>query len=162
MNDRAPTHTRLEGNADYEAALDSVIARATRRLRLFERSLGRSFNSPRRTDSLRAFLLASRRNRLTIVLHDVDNVTCDCPRLICLLRQFSHAISIHQTLSEARAVYDPIAIADELHYLHRFHYDGTRGLLAIDDPHGARRFVERFEEILEASVPTVFATTLGL
>lgn len=163
MNDEViPQHTRLDGSTDYEAALDMVIARATRRLRIFDRALGRSFNAPRRHHLLRSFLLENRANRLHIVLHEVDNVTRDCPRLVTLLRQFSHGITIHQTLPVARGVYDPFAVADDQHLVQRFHYDDARGLLAIDDPHGARPFVERFEEILEASLPAVAPTTLGL
>jgi hypothetical protein len=37
-----------------------------------------------------------------------------------------------------------------------------RGLLALDDPIGTHTLAERFEEIWEASSPTVAATTIGL
>jgi hypothetical protein len=157
-----PRHTRLEGIADFEAALDTVIARATRRLRVFDRALGRGFDSARRHELLRSFLLANRANRLQIVLHDVANVVRDCPRLVSLIRSRSGAIAIHQTLPDAHGVYDPFAVADERDFVHRFHYDDTRSVLALDDPHGARQFVERFDEILAASGPAFAATSLGL
>jgi hypothetical protein len=35
-------------------------------------------------------------------------------------------------------------------------------VLALDDPHSARQFVERFEEVLGASFPAVAANPLGL
>lgn len=157
-----PHHTRIESNGDYEAALDTVIGKATRRLRLFDRTLGRSFDNPRRQEALRRFLLANRANRCEIVLHEVENLGRDCPRLTNLLRQFSHAISIHQTLPDAHGACDPFAIADEQHFVHRFHYDDTRGLLALDDPHAASPLLERFAEILAVSVPVAAPTTLGL
>jgi hypothetical protein len=59
-------------------------------------------------------------------------------------------------------VYDPFAVIDERHYVHRFHYEGSRGVLALDDVPSAHGFVQRFEEIWEASAPAVCATTLGL
>jgi hypothetical protein len=163
VNDNThPPHTRLEGGASYEVALDLLIRRATHRLRLFERVLGRAYNSSRRYDLLRAFLLAGRANRLQIVVHDPANIVRDCPRVASLLRQFGNAVTIHETLPEARGVYDPFAVADEQHFVHRFHYADTRAVLALDDPEGARQCIERFDQILEASIPAVPATTLGL
>ena len=163
MSDGAtPQHTHIESNSAYEAALDTLIGKATRRLRIFDRTLGRTFDTPQRYERLRHFLLAHRTNRLQIVLHDAQNVSRDCPRLARLLRDFSHAISIHETLPEAHGVYDPFTIADDRHFAHRFHYEDARGLLALDDPHGAGSFVERFTEIFDASFPAVAPTTLGL
>jgi hypothetical protein len=163
MNDEVtPHHTRLDGTTDFEAALDTVIVRTTHRLRVFDRGLGRRFDSAQRHELIRSFLLANRANRLQIVLHEVDNVVRDCPRLVSLMRSRSGAISIHQTLPDAHGVYDPFTIADERDFVHRFHYEDTRGVIAMDDPHGARQLIERFEELLAASRPAVPATPLGL
>jgi hypothetical protein len=157
-----PTHRRLEGNAEYDAAMDQLLARPVRQLRLFDRQLGAAFNGARRHDALRAFLLARRSNRVQIVVHDSANLWRDCPRLINLLRSFPHAIAIHETEPQAKGVYDPFAIADDRDYLRRFHYEDSRGLLALDDPQGAQGLIQRFEEIWEASAPSTSATTLGL
>jgi hypothetical protein len=157
-----PQYEKLLGSAQYEAAYERLLARPQRMLRIFDRQLGKSFNAAARYELLRAFLLASRANRLQIVLHDTSTLARDCPRIVNLLRQFSHAISIHETEPQAKGVYDPFAVADERDYLHRFHYDAPRSLLALDDVQGARGFVDRFNEIREASVPAASATTLGL
>jgi hypothetical protein len=53
-------------------------------------------------------------------------------------------------------------LLDDCHYLHRFHFDGPRGVLALDDSAGALPLIERFAQIWEASAPAVSATTLGL
>jgi hypothetical protein len=158
----APEHRKLEGNLEYEKALDTLFARTGRKLRIFDRMLGTAYSSTGRHDLLRRFLLTSRTRTVQIVLHDVSNLQRDCPRLIDLLRQFSHALSIHETELQAKGVYDPFAVMDDRDYLHRFHYDDTRGLLGLDDPHAARGFVQRFEELWEASSPAVSGTTLGL
>ncbi len=160
--DPVPEHRKLEGNLEYETALDTLFTRPGRKLRVFERQLGPAYNSPGRYDALRRFLLASRTRTIQIVLHDASNLQRDCPRLINLLRQFSHAVTIHETEPQAKGVYDPFAVMDDRDYVHRFHYDDARGLLGLDDPHEARAFVQRFEELWEASAPTASGTTLGL
>jgi hypothetical protein len=155
-------HRHLAALQEYQAALDLVLARPARTLRVFDRVLGEAWNSPARTETLRGFLLRSRTQRLLVVLHETSTLVRDCPRLMDLLRRFSHAISIHETPPQAKQVYDPFVLADERDYVHRFHYDSARGLLALDDPQGALALAHRFEEIWEASTPAVSATTLGL
>jgi hypothetical protein len=164
MTDRTPTaqHTKLNGLAEYEAAMEQLLARVQRTLRIFDQHLTRSFDTPARHDLLRAFLLRSRANRIQVVLHDASNLPRDCPRLMHLLRQFSHALAIQQTQAHARRVYDPFALADERDHLHRFHYDDARALLVLDDPPATQPFVERFQELWEASEPAASGTTLGL
>ena len=158
----APQHTPIVGNAAYAAALDTILGRPKRIVRIFENVLGSDYNTTRRFELLRAFLLANPRNRLQIVAHDVQSLDRNCPRLLNLLRLHAHAISIHETHQAAKAVYDPFAVVDDLHYVHRFHFEEMRGLLALEDPIGTHTFIERFGEIWEASSPAVSATTLGL
>jgi hypothetical protein len=154
--------SNIDGNHEYEAALDTLFAQSGRVLRIFDRALSGAYNVPRRHELLRSFLLANRGARIQIVVHDAANLARDCPRLMNLVRDFSHAIGFNETQAEAKSVYDPFAVIDERHYVHRFHYDGPRGVLALDDVQGAHGFVQRFEEIWEASAPAVSATTLGL
>jgi hypothetical protein len=99
--DSAPEHRKLEGNLEYEQALDTVFARPGRKLRIFDRLLGTAYNGATRYDLLRRFLLASRTRTIQIVLHDTSNLQRDCPRLINLLREFSHAVTIHETEPQA-------------------------------------------------------------
>lgn len=157
-----PRHEKLTGNTEYEAALDRLLERPRRHLRIFDRQLGKGFNSIARQDLLRAFLLRNRANRVQIVLHDASNLVRDCPRLMNVLRQFSHAVAIHETEAHAKRVYDPFVLADDRDHLHRFHYDDSRALLALDDPAGTQPLLDRFEELWEASAPSSSATTLGL
>jgi hypothetical protein len=162
MEENNPEHRALDGSQDYEAAIDVLLARPQRTLRIFDRQLGAGYNSVRRYELLRSFLLRSRANRLYIVLHDAGNLARDCPRMLNLLRQFADAVAVYETEGQARRACDPVALADERDYLHRFHYDHARALLALDDPQGAHGLLQRFQEIWEASVPAVSATTLGL
>lgn len=156
-------HRQLNSTADYTEALDILIGLARHRLRIFDYNLeDGGYTTLRRYDLLRTFLLASCSNRLEIVLHDIDYLTRFCPRILSLLKQFSHAITIQETTPQAKAIYDPFTIADEACFLHRFHYDNPRALLALHDIEGSHVLIKRFEEIRAASAPAIPATILGL
>ncbi len=159
----APEYRRLEGPQEYEQAIDAIIQQASHQLRIFDYDLkNEGYNSLQRFDLLQSFLLASRANHLVIVLHDTRYLTSECPRMMNLVRQFSHAISIYQTTTEARVATDPFIIADDAHFLHRFHYDHPRAALSLNDKDAALDLIRRFNEILELSEPAAPPTTLGL
>ncbi|MGH8619068.1 MAG: hypothetical protein ACREUW_15355 [Burkholderiales bacterium] len=160
--ERMPGDRPLAGGVEIESAIDGLIAEADAHIRLFDRALTRAWNSPQRHDLLRAFLLKRRTNKLEIVLHETGNLTRDCPRLMLLVKQFSHALAIRRTLPAARRVYDPFAIADDLLFVHRFHFDDLRGVLTRADLAATQLMRKRFAEIWEASTPAMAATTLGL
>ena len=157
-----PGERSLEGMRAYEAAVDELIANAQRTVRIFDRALGRGFNSAQRVDALSRLLLDRRTNRVHIVVHDASNIIVDCPRLMMLLRRFSDTLAIRQTLPAARGAYDPFAIADEVRFVHRFHYDSMRGVAVIGDLAATRTLLNRFDDIWEASSPAASATTIGL
>jgi len=148
---------------EYQHALDTVIAQAQQCLQVFDKDLHEgAWNSPPRYALLKQFVLRHPRNRVQIVLHSVDHVSRYCPRLLNLQRQYSFAVFIHETLPEARSVFDPMLIADGCHYVHRFHHTQPRGEHVLHDPEQTQGLVRRFDEIWQASRVAVTATTLGL
>lgn len=155
-------YRRFEGMREYESLIDDMIPQAQSIIRIFDRSLSRRYNTPTRIELLRRFLLAARPNRLLIALHRTDTLERDCPRMIELLRQFSHSVVIRETLRPARHVYDPFVIFDASHYLHRFHYDHLRAAQGTNELAGAQLLIDRFAEIWEASGPPISATVSGL
>jgi hypothetical protein len=158
-----PSSGRFDTLAEYRLAIDRALLAARRTIRMFDRNLeDAGFNDLARHAGLRAFLLSGRDRRLDLVLHDVDYVQRYCPRLMTLLRQFSHAVNIHQTTAEARGVYDGILVVDEAHYVHRFHFDHPRGDWVLNDLAQTQPLLRRLESVWEASAAAVSATTLGL
>ena len=155
-------YRRFEGMREYEVLIDSLIPQTQRMIRIFDKSLSRAYNSTARFESLRQFLLAGPSNRLLIVLHETTVLERDCPRMIELLRQFSTAVKINETLKAAKHVYDPFVIFDATHYLHRFHYQHLRAAQGSNDVVGAQLLLDRYGEIWEASAPAVSANTTGL
>ncbi len=156
-------HDILEGEVAYAQAIDHVIGLAQRTLHVFDADLAiGGYVSMDRYVALRDFLQRDRGNRLVIVLHDTSHLTGHCPRLMELLRIHAHAAAVWQTHEHARYASDPFVIADGRHYVHRFHRDGRRFLLARHDPAGAGELEDGFAQLLEASHPAAPATTLGL
>lgn len=155
-------YRRFESAREYETLIDRMIPDAQRAIRVFDRALAREWNSAQRCELLRRFLLADRVNRLLIVVHDAEPIARECPRLADLVRQFSPAVRIHETLSLAKHVYDPFVVFDASHYLHRFHYRYLRAAQGTHDIVGAQQLLDRFSEIWEASVHAVTAGTSGL
>ncbi|MCX7137468.1 MAG: hypothetical protein NTW47_12760, partial [Proteobacteria bacterium] len=157
--ERMPGERKLAGVIAYDEALDELIANAAHTIRIFDKNIGRNFNTPQRYDLLGKFLLAHRTSRVKIVLHETANIVRDCPRLILLLKRFSHGLAIHQTLPAARRVYDPFAVAGDTRFVRRFHHTDMRGAATIGDVAATSLLVKRFDEIWEASTPAVAATT---
>jgi hypothetical protein len=155
-------YRRFEGMREYEALIDQLIPQTQRTIRIFDKSLARAYNSVQRFESLRRFLLAGRANRLTIVLHETATIERDCPRMIELVRLFSGAVKINETLKAAKQVYDPFVIFDASHYVHRFHHEHLRAAQGSNDVIGAQQLLDRYAEIWESSAPAVSANTTGL
>ena len=155
-------YRRFEGMVEYEAVIDGLIPQTLRTIRVFDRSLSRAWSSSQRYETLRQFLLANRANRLLVVVHDAEPIERECPRVVDLVRQFSAAVRIHETLSPAKHVYDPFIVFDASHYVHRFHYRYLRAAHGANDVIGAQQLLDRFAEIWEASAHAVSAGTSGL
>jgi hypothetical protein len=163
MNDDTLQHTQFDGVADYIAALDTVCSSAQHTLNIFEQNYEDiGFNSEARYDMLRHFLLSSPINRLNLLAHDTQHLIRYCPRMMMLLKQFGHSMAIYQTPLSLQNVTEPFAVADNAHYVRRYHFDDTRGLLGKNDPEEARRLNSRFHEMWASSHPGASATKLGL
>jgi hypothetical protein len=155
-------YRRFEGMREYESLLDGLIPQTQRYIRIFDKRLSRSYNSPERQELVRQFLLGNPLNRLMIVVHEAAPLDLECPRLVHLLQQFGHAIKIRQTQRAASHLYDPFVVFDASHYLHRFHYDHLRAAVGTHDVNGANELLDRFGEIWEASTPAAVAGATGL
>ena len=163
MSDSALQHTKLDGIVDYTAALDTLCKLVRRNLCLFDKNFdGLGFNSEARYETLRSFLLASPANRLFVLAHDTHYLSTLCPRMMMLLHQFGHSMFIYQTPDRLHQVTEPFSVADDAHYVRRFHFDDPRGVLAQHDPENARVLKSRFMEMWAASHPATSTTRLGL
>lgn len=156
-------HSAFTGASEYIAALDTLCGLAHSTLCVFEKNFAEiGFNSETRIAALRSFLIANPANRLQLLAHDARPMVQRCPRLMLLLRQFSHSMHIYQTPEHLQHLSEPFAVADASHYVRRFHFDDPRGILAQYDVEGSRVLKSRFAEMWASSRPALSATTLGL
>lgn len=163
MDGNAQQHIRLDGIADYTGALDMLCGLAKRSLHLFEKNYeGLGFNAEARYETLRGFLLASPANRLFMLAHDTRYLSTLCPRMKMLLEQFDSSMFIYQTPKHLQSITEPFGVADDMHYVRRFHFDDPRGIFAQHDPENALALKLQFMELWSVSRQAISPTTLGL
>ncbi|MEQ1593114.1 MAG: hypothetical protein ABL892_12110 [Thiobacillaceae bacterium] len=149
--------------AEYQTALDQLIAAAKHHIRIHDRNLDTGgFNSSERYDSLRKFCLTGTGQRIEILLDDPAYLQNQCPRLMTLLRDFSHVIEIRQTEAGSERPEFGFALADRSAVLKRFDKDASQGQLDLDDAAGAVLLHQQFDQLWQRAPASVSATTLGL
>jgi hypothetical protein len=159
----APIYERFETNQGFQAAVDRLLEQPGRELRVFDPDgAALRLNDPARVERLERFLLASRTRRLYLVVHGTDHLTRHCPRLMGLLRRFSHAVQINRTQEEIREVQDAFLLLDSVHYVRRPVATLFRGSIGLDDENEGQALRGHFDEIWTASYPAVSSTTIGL
>jgi hypothetical protein len=165
LSEQAPQaqYVQFDTEADFQQAVDRLLAAPGRELRIFDPDLSAlRLNAPQRIEQLRLFLAASRTHRLYIAVHDPDHLTKQCPRMMALLARYVHAIQINCTQEEIRGLQDSFLVFDQSHYLRRPVAQWFRGALGLHDETEALTMRARFTEIWSASFPGVASTTLGL
>jgi hypothetical protein len=159
----APIYERFDTNQGFQAALERLLEQPGRELRVFDPDgAALRLNDAGRIERLEGFLLASRTRRLYLVVHDTDHITRQCPRLLTLLRRFSHAMQINRTHEEIREVQDAFLLLDSMHYVRRPVAQLFRGAIGLGDENEGQALRGRFGEIWAASYPAVSSTTIGL
>jgi hypothetical protein len=159
----APIYERFDTSQGFQAAVDRLLEQPGRELRLFDPDgAALRLNDPQRIEGLERFLIASRTRRMYLVVHSTDHLTRQCPRLLTLLRRFSHAMQINQTHEEIREVQDAFVLLDAMHYVRRPMATLFRGAMGLGDENEGQALRGRFAEIWAASYPAVSSTTVGL
>lgn len=148
---------------DYQSALDALVDEAQWRLRIYDATLEKAgLNAVARYDRLRAFCLGSPQRRIEILLDDPAHVQTQCPRLMNLLRDFSHVLEIRQTENESPRPAHSFALADRGVWLKHFDKNALPGQWVRDDAAGAVLLHQEFDQLWQRAIPNVSASTLGL
>lgn len=163
LSDETLQLTHFLGVANYIAALDTICGNARNNLFIFDKDfINCGFNSQVRVEKLNKFLLSNPNNRLLLLAHDIYPLSQHCPRLMSLLRQFSHNMLIYQTPKHLQNLSEPFVVADELQYARRFHFNDNRGVIALNDGEGAHRLKIRFMEMWAESSQNISTATFSL
>jgi len=159
----APIYERFDTNEGFQTSVERLLEQPGRELRVFDPDgAALRLNDPQRIEHLDRFLLASRTRRIYLVVHNTDHITRQCPRLMTLLRRFSHAMQINRTHEEIREVQDSFLLLDGMHYVRRPVASLFRGAMGLGDENEGQALRGRFGEIWSASYPAVSSTTVGL
>ena len=165
MNAQAPKpeYRPFSGDAEFQLAVDQLLAQPGRELRIFEPDgSALKLNAPARVALLEAFLRASRTHRILMVVHETEYLTRSCPRMMDFIKRFNHAIQINRTHEEIRSLQDAFMVLDAAHYVRRPMASRMRGAIGLNDDTEALSMRSRFIEIWSASYPGVAGTTAGL
>lgn len=153
----------FDTRAAYQQAIDRVLSSATREVCVFDSDLKiMEFDNRIRADAIAAFFAGGRDRKLRIVLHDIDHLTRYSPRMMALLKRYSHSFAVRQTPESLRSLADCIVLADGVSGVIRFHADHFRGKVLTKQAPEVHDWQQRFEDLWQESIPGVSATHLGL
>lgn len=156
------SRTLITNLADYQSAIDQILALAERELLIFDHSLAElALESLPRHGQLER-LLGEGQHHLQIIVRDSAHLLGRMPRLLELLRVHAHHFSALECAPSLSHLTDAMIIADGCHGLIRFHQDQPRSKLLIDEPGEIGPYLHRFQEIVGEGGTPLNATTLGL
>lgn len=157
------TETPFTDEAGFRAALDAVIATASREIRIVDSRLERMrLDDVARAEALARFLAAAPLRRLHIVLHDPQYAAMHYPRLHTLIRRFPNSVEVRESSAEFKDIADCFLLADERHGAIRFHRDHPRGKLLQNAADEIRPWWQRFDELWRSAAPCLTPTLIGL
>lgn len=153
----------FETPGEFRGAFDALLASTHRQLRLYDHDLGLlEFDHAPRHTALRALCVAGGGRRIELLLDDISRVAREHPRLMQLVRDFSHVLEIRQADPEAPRPDQAFALSDRHGVLLRADKAAVHGTLHLDDPGRAMALHQSFEGMWQRSPASVSATTLGL
>ena len=153
----------FETPTEFRAAFDALLAGTLRQLRLYDHDLGLFDidHLPRHT-ALRTLCVAGGGRHIELLLDDISRVVRDQPRLMQLVRDFSHVIEIRQADPGAPRPDQAFVLADRHGVLLRADKAAVHGTLHMDDARDSVALQQSFEGMWQRSQASVAATTLGL
>jgi hypothetical protein len=155
--------TEFATPSELHAAFDALLARTHRQLRVYDTDLSLfDLDQLPRHAALRALCVAGSGHRIELLLDNIHHLSRDCPRLMQLLRDFSHVLEIRQADPDAPRPDQAFAVADHHSALIRADKTALRGALYLDDPSRTVNLHQGFEAMWQRAQTHVSATTLGL
>jgi len=153
----------FETPSEFRAAFDTLLAHTLRQLRVYDHDLNLlELDHLPRHEALRALCVAGGGRRIELLLDDPHRIALGCPRLMQLVRDFSHVIEIRQADPDAPRPDQAFVLADRHGVIVRADKAAVHGTLHLDDAHDAVVLHQSFEAMWQRSQTHVSATTLGL
>lgn len=161
--DGAGFEQRFDTYREYSNAVGQTLEAAEGELCVFDPDLAQTgLESSKCVALIERLLLARPGARLRIVLHDTSHLESRSPRLLDLMRRFSHCAEVRQSPDDLRNLTDCYLLTHNDTGVVRFHRDWPRGKWFVANPEEAATWLSRFTQLWECSTPAVPATRLGL
>ncbi|MBW7859837.1 MAG: hypothetical protein H3C33_01905 [Rhodocyclaceae bacterium] len=159
-----PTEHPFDTYAEYRRAVLELLRSARQTIVLFDPDLSQTgIESLHGAEAIAAFCERTTfPESLRIALHSPRYVERECPRLLRLVSQFGHRITIRITSARFRNQEQPFLVVDGEHYVTRFHQDDPRGKLCMEDGEGAATLLSHFEILWQHARPGPTGTPLGI
>lgn len=153
--------TQFASRQAFQEQLLACFGQARLRLQLFDPDFALwGLGTPQADAVLRRFLAGH--GCIELVAHSNAHLERACPRLMRLLKDFSHAIECRVTNKSLRQLTDSFCIADGKHIVRRFHCDHLRGESVFDAPADTTLCAERFMAIWAETEAGLHVSTAGL
>lgn len=148
---------------EYQSAIDRLLALAEWEIRIYDQDMIElKLDSSPRLYHLKRLLQANRPDSIQCALRNFEPLKCDCPRLMHLLADYTHGMTIQQTPEHLGHLRDAMILVDGQHGLIRFDREQPRSKLLIGESEELLPYLRRFEEIWNEGGTPLSITTLGL
>ncbi len=155
----------FESRQEFEREVLAAFGSAQREIWLADASFRQwSLNSVAGEEKMHALLVASRANRIHLLVADDQYLSRDAPRFMRLLRLFGQSLLVRRPPDEVanRFAEDcSFVIVDRARMVRRFHRDSMRGVAEFH-PNRVGPWVDQFQSVWEESSPGLSGTILGL
>lgn len=148
---------------EYQSGIDRLLALAEHEIRIYDEDIvGLKLEAEPRLDQLKRLLRARRPDSIQVALRNFEPLKRDHPRLLQLLTDYSHCMTVQQTPEHLGHLRDVMILVDGCHGLIRFERDHPRSKLLIGENEELLPYERRFNEIWSEGGTALSITTLGL
>jgi hypothetical protein len=151
---QGPTRTILSTLDEVRAASVEVANAATRLLAMYTRDLEPLvYDQPKFIDAIKKLVLARGYAKVRVLLADPAKTVYDSSRFIGLARRITSYIEIRHAHPDFRVNRAAFLIADDRAIVYRSDAARWDGILEMNDPAVARRYLDYFNEAWLGSAP---------
>ncbi|MCP5269435.1 MAG: hypothetical protein H6943_10450 [Zoogloeaceae bacterium] len=148
---------------EYAQVAARLLAQAEHSISIFDADLSAlRLEQPETSAALTRFFRSTPSTLVRISIRNPAPLRNSHPRLLELLRLFSHKLEIRETPAQLSNLSDSILLVDNTSALIRFHNDHPRSKEIIASSELCRPYQKRFEDIWSEGGNQIFATVTGL
>ena len=162
---RKPAESRsiLSTLEEVRAASLQCAGTATRMLTVYTQDLeSEVYDQPKFIEAVKRLVLARGYAKVRVLLVEPSRAVYESSRFIALARRITSHIEIRRANPEFRREPSAFLVADDRAVVYRLDASRWDGVSEMNDPAVARLYLDRFDEVWQASAPDVETRQLHL